>query len=221
MYWTVGPLLTPLELCRKIFECWNTVFRLCSVLSNHQVPSLDIAATLADMERFKPQCRLGWASHNLIKPGTVKVLSKAKQQQPASWKTALGSSWNDETTQPINYNTDTNWIGCKYVAARSEDPCYPGLWVFFSDGSTVTAGWIVKILVPKHTLEAAVMIQAFTVSNRQVVQSRMELHAAFVHCAEPRGFLNGPQLFFVINAVQSLCKTVIPPPKLDGLDGQA
>ncbi|KAJ7885706.1 hypothetical protein B0H14DRAFT_2338587 [Mycena olivaceomarginata] len=186
----------------EIFECWNSVFRLCSVLSNHQAPSLDIATTLADMERFKHQvsggwwkpvdgdwtqagseiknfltanrqlqCRLGWAPHDLIKPGTVKVLSKAKQQQPASWKTALGSLWNDELTQPINHS-NTNWIGCKFVAARSGDPCYPGSWVFFSDAfqlylivSKVTAGRIVKILVPKHTLEAAVVIQPFTISN--------------------------------------------------------
>ncbi|KAJ7318546.1 hypothetical protein DFH08DRAFT_917520 [Mycena albidolilacea] len=162
----------------EIFECWNSVFRLCSVLSNHQAPSLDIATTLADMERFKHQVsggwwkpvdgdwtqagseiqnfltanrqlqrRLGWAPHDLIKPGTVKVLSKAKQQQPASWKTALGSSWNDEITQPINHS-NTNWIGCKFVAARSEDPCYPGSWVFFSDGS-----------------KAPVVIQPFTISN--------------------------------------------------------
>ncbi|KAJ7745362.1 hypothetical protein B0H16DRAFT_1278384, partial [Mycena metata] len=39
----------------EIFECWNSVFRLCSVLSNHQAPSLDIATTLGDMERFKHQ----------------------------------------------------------------------------------------------------------------------------------------------------------------------
>jgi hypothetical protein len=44
----------------EIFECWNSVFRLCSVLSNHQAPSLDIATTLADMERFKHQVSGGW-----------------------------------------------------------------------------------------------------------------------------------------------------------------
>jgi hypothetical protein len=44
---------------------------------------------------------------------------------------------------------------------------------------------------------------------RQVVQSRMELHAAFVHCAELCGFLNCPWLFFVLSVVQSLYKTVI------------
>ncbi|KAJ6477665.1 hypothetical protein C8R45DRAFT_1101972 [Mycena sanguinolenta] len=44
----------------EVFECWNAIFRLCSVLSNHQAPSLDIATTLADMERFKHQVSGGW-----------------------------------------------------------------------------------------------------------------------------------------------------------------
>ncbi|KAI0037418.1 hypothetical protein FA95DRAFT_1507003, partial [Auriscalpium vulgare] len=42
------------------FECWNAIFRMCSVLSNHAAPSRDIAMTLADMERFKHQVSGGW-----------------------------------------------------------------------------------------------------------------------------------------------------------------
>jgi hypothetical protein len=44
----------------EIFECWNSVFRMCSVLSNHHAPSHDIAAALADLERFKHQVSGGW-----------------------------------------------------------------------------------------------------------------------------------------------------------------
>lgn len=44
----------------EIFESWNAVFRFCSVLSNHQAPSFDIASTMADMERFKHLVSGGW-----------------------------------------------------------------------------------------------------------------------------------------------------------------
>ncbi|THH10950.1 hypothetical protein EW146_g8209 [Bondarzewia mesenterica] len=44
----------------EVFECWNAIFRMCSVLSNHLAPSRDIAVTLADMERFKHQASGGW-----------------------------------------------------------------------------------------------------------------------------------------------------------------
>jgi hypothetical protein len=49
---------------------------------------------------------------------------------------------------------------------------------------------------------------------RQVVQSHMEPHVAFVHCAEPHGFPNCPQLFSVPNVAQSPCKTVIQQPEV-------
>jgi hypothetical protein len=44
----------------EVFECWNAIFRLCSVLSNHLAPSKDIASTLGDMERFKHMVSGGW-----------------------------------------------------------------------------------------------------------------------------------------------------------------
>jgi hypothetical protein len=37
----------------EIFECYNTIFRLCSVLSNHQAPSHDIANKFASMDQLK------------------------------------------------------------------------------------------------------------------------------------------------------------------------
>ncbi|KAI8995712.1 hypothetical protein BD414DRAFT_513439 [Trametes punicea] len=44
----------------EIFECWNTIFRHCSIHSNHHAASHDIARTLADTERFKHQVSGGW-----------------------------------------------------------------------------------------------------------------------------------------------------------------
>ncbi|EIW73880.1 hypothetical protein CONPUDRAFT_25752, partial [Coniophora puteana RWD-64-598 SS2] len=37
----------------EIFECFNAVFRLCSILSNHLAPSRDIATKFASMDRIK------------------------------------------------------------------------------------------------------------------------------------------------------------------------
>ncbi|KAF7349037.1 hypothetical protein MVEN_01425300 [Mycena venus] len=179
----------------EIFECWNSVFRLCSVLSNHQAPSLDIATTLADMERFKHQVsggwwkpdggdwtraghkirgflvgnkqlqrRLGWTAQNVFKPGTVKVLSKAKRRT-GTWKTVLDLHWNDCQIEPGT--PGTVWNNCKYVVTRSEDLCLPGSWVFFTNPTgEVTAGRIAEILVPDAsncTANAIVVVYKFLV----------------------------------------------------------
>lgn len=44
----------------EVFECWNAIFRLCSILSNHLSPSKDISQALAEMERFKHLVSGGW-----------------------------------------------------------------------------------------------------------------------------------------------------------------
>ncbi|KAJ7715042.1 hypothetical protein B0H16DRAFT_1477673 [Mycena metata] len=160
-------------------------------------PSLDIATTLADMERFKHQVnggwwksangdwtqagckirrfltenkqlqrRLGWTADHLFKPGTVKILSKTKRRSE-DWKTALGSVWDMSLVEPLEHQ-GTNWHGCKYVVARSEDPCFPQSWVFFSDGARVVAGQISKILVPvsnQSATEVVVAVQEFTIPD--------------------------------------------------------
>lgn len=69
------------------FECWNAIFRLCSVLSNHQAPSHDIGVTLADMERFKHQVSGGWwkahESEQYVQAGrkVISFLDKNKDLQ--------------------------------------------------------------------------------------------------------------------------------------------
>ena len=45
-----GPAI---QYSTEIFECYNAIFRLCSVLSNHQAPSHDIANKFASMDHLK------------------------------------------------------------------------------------------------------------------------------------------------------------------------
>ena len=54
-----GPLVGE---ATETFECFNAIFRFCSVLSNHQAPSRDIAIQLADQEGLKQRITGGWWS---------------------------------------------------------------------------------------------------------------------------------------------------------------
>ena len=52
-----GPLVGE---ATEVFECFNAVFRSCSVLSNHQAPSRDIAIQLGSQDGFKQRVSGGW-----------------------------------------------------------------------------------------------------------------------------------------------------------------
>ncbi|KAJ7659002.1 hypothetical protein B0H17DRAFT_1163196 [Mycena rosella] len=144
----------------EIFECWNAIFRLCSILSNPLSPSHNIAVTLADMERFKHMVSGGWwkiADRRYIRAGSSvrsfltsspelqrrlgwaekSSISSAIKRQPATWSSTLPEP------QPIG----SIWVHCKYVVAQSGDFCKPGFWVFIRQGASEPfAGRIAKIL---------------------------------------------------------------------------
>ncbi|KAJ7924799.1 hypothetical protein B0H13DRAFT_2577007 [Mycena leptocephala] len=93
----------------EVFECFNAIFRLCSVLSNHQAASRDIAAKFANLDRVKhilsrgywfdeselawvrggkdvqrilrntPIIHLGWAPPPFWTPGQIKAVAQKKQ----------------------------------------------------------------------------------------------------------------------------------------------
>jgi hypothetical protein len=52
-----GPLI---GVMTEAYECFNAVFRFCSILSNHRAPSRDIALQLADQEGLKHRLTGGW-----------------------------------------------------------------------------------------------------------------------------------------------------------------
>ncbi|KAK7008238.1 hypothetical protein R3P38DRAFT_2948527 [Favolaschia claudopus] len=167
----------------EIFECWNAVFRLCSVFSNHLAPSRDIAVTLADMERFKHVVSGGWwknADGKLVQGGhrvRTFLTSNAELQRRLGWaseaaaetgtvklhsvaKQAPGSwssTMNGLSLLEPGMQDSTVWVRCKHVVAQSGDICKDGGWVFFkkTEDSDPSAGRIEKILTRNDKQTAA------------------------------------------------------------------
>ena len=52
-----GPLI---GVATESFECFNAIFRYCSIYSNHLTPSRDIAFQLASQEGLKHRLTGGW-----------------------------------------------------------------------------------------------------------------------------------------------------------------
>jgi hypothetical protein len=52
-----GPLV---GVATETFECFNAIFRFCSIYSNHLAPSRDIAFQLASQEVLKHRLTGGW-----------------------------------------------------------------------------------------------------------------------------------------------------------------
>ncbi|KAJ6605732.1 hypothetical protein B0H10DRAFT_2195453 [Mycena sp. CBHHK59/15] len=159
------------------FECWNAIFRLCSVLSNHQAPSRDIGVTLADMERFKHQASGGWwkpeGSQDYVQAGheVTSFLQKNKElQRRLGWmdkykpksgsikldsrRTAVSAPWRDVLgplwVPELDIGAGKTWTTCKYVVSQAGDVCTRDSWVFFKckDTGEVLSGRICLILIP-------------------------------------------------------------------------
>ncbi|KAJ6600531.1 hypothetical protein DFH09DRAFT_1257967 [Mycena vulgaris] len=157
----------------EIFECWNAIFRLCSVFSNHLAPSRDIAMTLADMERFKHVVSGGWWKNSegiYIRAGSLvrSFLTSNKQlQRRLGWAEKshleIGSvklqsnakrdsqRWNTmvegfDLTEPTP--GDSSWVLCKYAVAQSGDMSKERSWIFFrmAESPSTFAGRISKII---------------------------------------------------------------------------
>ncbi|KAJ7165182.1 hypothetical protein C8R46DRAFT_859502, partial [Mycena filopes] len=178
----IGPLIL---VANEGFECWNAIFRLCSILSNHLAPSHDIAITLADMERFKHQVSGGWwpdDSGEFTRAGprirdfltTNKQLQRRlgwaqemdlqpgaiklnaiKHRDPLQWKAALGPCWHAGLTDP---EPGLLWNRGKQVISRSRDICKDKSWVFVQTEGVTVPGRILKILVPTSSQQDSLII---------------------------------------------------------------
>ena len=146
----------------EVYECWNKIFRGCSILSNHLAPSRDIAITLGDMERFKHQVSGGyWKDNNgkWIRAGSAVrdfLLTNTELQRRLGWvnnelikpgtvkpmplKKRNLVTWTalqlPSTYTDMDAPADTSnheWFQCKHIISQSHEPCITGSWIFFRD----------------------------------------------------------------------------------------
>ncbi|KJA24844.1 hypothetical protein HYPSUDRAFT_135587 [Hypholoma sublateritium FD-334 SS-4] len=150
-----GPLV---GVATETFECFNAIFRFCSIFSNHLAPSRDIAFQLARQEVLKHRLTGGWwptSNGEWIAPGpyvrnfihnhpTLQALMGWTDEKPPleppkydANKKTIGNpkhiSWSlTEGAKAINSSEDANsqWSPCCYVIAQSGDKCVLDSWIF-------------------------------------------------------------------------------------------
>ncbi|EJD46280.1 hypothetical protein AURDEDRAFT_63293, partial [Auricularia subglabra TFB-10046 SS5] len=184
----------PVRSITEIFESFNTVFRLCSVLSNHLAPSRDIALTIADMDRLKHVISGGyWLDKNGIPTRASDNVMRLLEDYPIlqrhlGWSAlqkavpgVFGVSWPGSAvlrctlcrscpTRRMGQDTVT-WITGKHVVATSGDVCKIGAFVFFSDvsRSSLHVGRIMVIHCPykRGSVSPFILVTEYTVANER------------------------------------------------------
>ncbi|KAJ7135241.1 hypothetical protein C8R43DRAFT_1089512 [Mycena crocata] len=201
----------PILYATEGFEGWNSVFHLCSILSNHQAPSHDIGVTLADMERFKHQASGGWwkpaGSQEYVQAGRdiVSFLHKNKElQRRLGWmdksKPKPGSIKLDARTKAVSAPwcdvLGRTWTTCKFVVAQTGDICKKLSWIFFKgrDDGPILTGRICLIVIPansptKHS-EAVGIVHKFVVSTTRDARMNMPSAKACVELTIYKGYLH-------------------------------
>lgn len=143
----------------EVFKCFNAIFRMSSVLSNHQAPSRDIAYKNADLDRVKHilsggywlqddhwvcagkdvcallrktpilQQHLGWVPQASWTPGLIKRLPRTKSKE---WQAVGGSqtlAFKASYALELGFTAESIWWKGMNVTARSGDRCKLGSWV--------------------------------------------------------------------------------------------
>ncbi|KAJ6608000.1 hypothetical protein B0H10DRAFT_1816685 [Mycena sp. CBHHK59/15] len=153
----------PIRNSTEVFECFNAIFRLCSILSNHQAPSHDIALKFASMDHVKhmlsggfwkvdddwvctgPNIRsvlknmpiiqrhLGWVPPRTLVPGNV---FNWMMRLAAKSKAPL-TRWKDTQACSSANNSpilgSVRWHSAIGVTAQSWDFCREHSWIFARD----------------------------------------------------------------------------------------
>ncbi|KAL1683065.1 hypothetical protein EV122DRAFT_202246, partial [Schizophyllum commune] len=156
----------------EVFEGFNAVFRLCSVLSNRRAPSRDIARKFSSMDRVKHilsggywkeagvwvqggsgvrdvletmptiQRHLGWVPSRPSRAGEILPAAMAAGFRKWSQTACATEAKSDR------FPADSQWRGALAVISRLGDVCEPGSWIFATIGERSEVGRIKEILLP-------------------------------------------------------------------------
>ncbi|KAH9920950.1 uncharacterized protein B0H18DRAFT_1213221 [Fomitopsis serialis] len=152
-----GPLLNEMT---ESFECFNAIFRACSVLSNHLAPSRDIANQFGDLEGFKHRLTGGWWADDeggWIRAGTgVRDFMQTRPmlQTLLGWSDPEGLAPGTIKLAPLpagcrhrpevnlletdaahalnlgTYEDTTRWLRCTSAVSQSSDECFLQSWIY-------------------------------------------------------------------------------------------
>ncbi|KAJ6560702.1 hypothetical protein B0H10DRAFT_1845560, partial [Mycena sp. CBHHK59/15] len=161
-----GPLI---GVATEIFECFNVIFRFCSILSNHLAPSRDIAIQLGDQEGLKHRLMGGWwvtgdnkwqragsgVRHFMAAHPVLQRLLGWSESKPLKHgavklvalkrgKTVRASYKLKATSAACTlnfgmYSSESTWEKCLHVISESLDECFVGSWVFTLSGIDETS----------------------------------------------------------------------------------
>ncbi|KAJ3781108.1 hypothetical protein GGU10DRAFT_278178 [Lentinula aff. detonsa] len=210
----------------EVFECFNAVFRMCSVLSNHQAPSRDIALKNGELGRLKHiisggywvrnsraecagenvvallhttpilQQHLGWASTRQLKPGSIRCPGRDRRTQLTGRDT---KAFNAASTYVV-VSPSSSWIVGTHVVSQSEDVCPVGSWV-------IDRHFIAQIIEILHSSEAGHTLDLVTLREfmlSEVLHHYYEMPVLY----EPEKqdlVVNSQTIQFIIN-VQHDCR---------------
>ncbi|KAF8918454.1 hypothetical protein CPB85DRAFT_1468926 [Mucidula mucida] len=151
-----GPLV---GVATEIYECFNAVFRYCSILSNHLAPSRNIALQLADQEGLKHRLIGGWwqdekgewiragdgvCQYMCEQPVLRKLLGwtekpalligyvrlKALPKKTSQKLVRLSETLAAGALNYASFDADVQWHYCKYAISESSEECFESSWVF-------------------------------------------------------------------------------------------
>ncbi|KAJ6559278.1 hypothetical protein B0H10DRAFT_2169453 [Mycena sp. CBHHK59/15] len=161
-----GPLI---GVATEIFECFNAIFRFCSILSNHLAPSRDIAIQLRDQEGLKHRLTGGWwvtgdnkwqragsgVQHFMAAHPVLQRLLGWSESKPLKHGVVKLVALKRGKTVRANYklkamsaaralnfgmySSESTWEKCLHVISESLDECFVGSWVFALSGIDETS----------------------------------------------------------------------------------